>query len=327
MTEFGPKDIYFQGHLQTTVGWYRSMMPALYLGADWNGTSQYNNHLVVIVQQPTTPEDVDLIKEFQRQGSKVIVETDDFIHGVWLQKSHLNKNAFTDDKLDSFEKAVDIADGFITSTHSLAEMYGFLREDIFVCRNGIDTKRYDLEFPERDVFNIGWAGGTGHKEALDEWLPAIEQVMRENDNVGFIVIGGDNETAKHTKELFPNRVMHLPFGTIENYPSMLTAFDVSLAPSQDTPWYRAKSDLRWLESSAVGIPVIASGPTYQNVEHELLEYVDNDIESIYQSLNFYVNNPHLAKIDGSDAKIHVQENRDITVTVNDWIAALETVVE
>jgi hypothetical protein len=47
----------------------------------------------------------------------------------------------------------------------------------------------------------------------------------------------------------------------------MTMIDVALAPAGKTGFHRAKSDLRWLEAGALGIPVIASPELYHDIEH------------------------------------------------------------
>ena len=42
---------------------------------------------------------------------------------------------------------------------------------------------------------------------------------------------------------------------------------VALAPAGKGDFFRGKSDLRWLEAGALGIPTIADPPVYWRVEH------------------------------------------------------------
>ena len=42
----------------------------------------------------------------------------------------------------------------------------------------------------------------------------------------------------------------------------MSTFDVALAPSGNNNLFRGKSDLRWLEASALGIPVVGDPEVY-----------------------------------------------------------------
>ena len=46
----------------------------------------------------------------------------------------------------------------------------------------------------------------------------------------------------------------------------MTLFDISFAPSAENNQFRGKSDLRWLEASALGIPLVAHPDVYPEIE-------------------------------------------------------------
>ena len=46
----------------------------------------------------------------------------------------------------------------------------------------------------------------------------------------------------------------------------MSTFDVALAPSGNNNLFRGKSDLRWLEASALGIPVVGDPAVYPEIE-------------------------------------------------------------
>ena len=54
--------------------------------------------------------------------------------------------------------------------------------------------------------------------------------------------------------------------TIEVYPASMTLFDIAIAPSAENNLFRGKSDLRWLEASALGIPLVAHPDVYPEIE-------------------------------------------------------------
>lgn len=56
--------------------------------------------------------------------------------------------------------------GLIVSTDFLARRYRTFNSNVFVCRNDLDLKRFDLTRVPRGRVNVGWSGATGHAEAL-----------------------------------------------------------------------------------------------------------------------------------------------------------------
>jgi hypothetical protein len=154
-----------------------------------------------------------------------------------------------------------LADGLICSTEFLAERYRTFNPNVFVCRNGIDLRRYDVTKPQRPTVNIGWAGGTGHRDAMQPWLTVVADILREHPHIRFVTIGA--RIADELQEQFgKERVLSLPFAPFETYPAAMTLFDIALAPAGRNNFFRGKSDLRWLEASALSTPVIADPMVY-----------------------------------------------------------------
>ena len=72
--------------------------------------------------------------------------------------------------------------------------------------------------------------------------------------------------AAFVEEFGRERAIALPEHEIEVYPASMTLFDISFAPSAENNQFRGKSDLRWLETSALGIPLVAHPDVYPDIE-------------------------------------------------------------
>ena len=80
--------------------------------------------------------------------------------------------------------------------------------------------------------------------------------MHEREDIRFVSVG--QPFARDLEPRVRRRArLTVPFSTFETYPASMTLFDVALAPAGRTNFYRGKSDLRWLEASALGMPLIA----------------------------------------------------------------------
>ena len=77
---------------------------------------------------------------------------------------------------------------------------------------------------------------------------------------------GHPAAAAFVEEFGRERAVAYPSAEIEVYPASMTLFDVSIAPSAENNQFRGKSDLRWLEASAVGIPLVAHPDVYPDIE-------------------------------------------------------------
>jgi glycosyltransferase involved in cell wall biosynthesis len=284
---------------------------------------------VIVVQQVYGPEWARSIEKWQTQGKKVIYEIDDFIHGIYKIKEHPQKGKFNKKRVKEYVECMGMCDALIVSTDRLAEFYKKYNDNVHVCRNSLDTKRYDVQLPVRDWITIGWAGGTGHDLAIDPWLGAVATVMKNTPNVGFCSIG--TPYASLMEELYPTRCLTVPWVSIENLPYALANFDIVIAPAHESKYHLAKSDLRWLEAGAVGLPVIADERIYNDVEDSVTGITLNGekedmLERVQDELHVLIYDEDERKTLGANAKKYISDKRDIRQGVEQWDDAISSVV-
>jgi glycosyltransferase involved in cell wall biosynthesis len=233
-------------------------------------------------------------------------------------------HAFGKDVVRSYERNMSLADGLICSTDYLAARYRAHNANTWVCRNGIDLLRYDVTKPHRETVNIGWAGGTGHREALRPWLPVIADVMRAHPETRFVTIGAGRRD--ELDEEFGERVLRLPFAPLETYPAAMTLFDVAVAPAGRNNFFRAKSDLRWLEASALGTPVVADPMVYPEIEPGVTGFhAETPIEAREHLMALVADDGLRARV-GATARAHVTDHRRIELAAEQWADALRDAV-
>lgn len=323
--------------------WYRCALPAIHMeDAEWAGikykddvTAQQfgtmmggsledypliDDYETIIVQQVRGEAWRKWIDFWQRRGKTVIYECDDFVHGIYKIDDHRFKDKFGKKARKNFELCISQCDGMIASTHFLADEYSKYNDNQQVCLVSLDTKRYNVEFPSKNMTVIGWAGGTGHHKAVGPWLGVVNAVMQRNPSLAFASLG--TNYAEALEPYHPGRTISIPWVTIENYPSALTNFDVMIAPSHDSKYFRSKSDLRWLEASAVGLPTIADPITYGDCEHLILAENLKEFEEELEDLVYDFSGAYEL---GQRAQEYVREDRDIVEGVQQWENAIANV--
>lgn len=339
----------FIGLGASAVAWYRCFMPAMFLGADWIGVvgeppnlrfvtglvggkttlPRYEDYDVIVVQQPRGKGWLRLIKGLQARGAKVIFEVDDYLHGIERMKDHDFRDGFDKPALRSFEENMRACDGLICSTHYIAMKYKRFGRRAWVCENGVDTARYRLTRPDRPTVNIGWAGGTGHVAAAVPWIREAYAALGERDNTCFISIG--QNFADTFQARYGSRALSVPFTALETYPAAMTMLDIALAPADRRgharSFFKGKSDLRWLEAGALGIPVIADPMVYPKIVHGVTGFHAHSNDEVLQLLLQLVDEPDLRLEVGANAKRYVEENRDMRIAVGAWQQALTACVE
>ena len=338
------RDVCMVGKATTVPCYYRIMLPAMRMGCDWVGVAGFPPKLhwltgsvrgesmlpdlldykVVVIQQPMGESWEKTIVALQENGVKVIFEVDDYLHGVQKLEGHDFASSYDDRALVLYEACMRKADGMIVSTEYLLKKYRKFNQNIFLCRNGIDLRRYALTKPERPTVNIGWAGATGHQKAVLPWLNLVGAVMDKRSEVTFISIGLRFADALRR---FGDRALSVPWAAIEQYPAAMTMFDIALAPGGGGSWYRGKSDLRWLEAGALGIPVIGRPSIYSEIEDGVTGFHATDPNAMVECLMPLVVDSGLRERVGLAAKEHIEQHRSIEQMVGQWEDAIRAVAK
>ena len=216
------------------------------------------------------------------------------------------------------------ADGLICSTEWLAQRYRGINPRTWVCRNGIDLRRYAYTLPARDKVNIGWSGGTGHLAGARPWFLEVAKVMEERADTRFVSVGMPY-AGSFGRRFGADRALDVPWSPLETYPASMTHFDIALAPAGKGSFFRGKSDLRWLEASALGIPLIADPDVYPDIEHGVTGFHARTPDEVRELLFALVDDPALRGRVGAAAHEHVREHRRIEVAAQSWAEVLHEV--
>jgi O-antigen biosynthesis protein len=182
----------------------------------------------------------------KKWGFKLIFDIDDNLYSV----SSDNPAAKEVDRLkDNFEACLQVADGVTVSVPNLKSVYSKLNDNIFVSPNFVDKKMFDFPRKRHKGIRIGWRGAYGHREDLEMIRPVIEAIKRDY-KVTFVTFGWNPEWSDEH---------HDWVGSFE-FPKKLASLnlDIGLIPLIDSAYNRCKSNLAFLEYSALGIPTVTS---------------------------------------------------------------------
>lgn len=325
-------DVLFVGRGVGVVSYYRTGSPAFNLGCDWIACAgrpndpnepltvaaalkrggitmpDFTDYKIVVVQQASGQGWLNEIIRLKRAGVVVLYEIDDYLHYIHKVKHHKGAKYFTKKRLAEYEICMRASSGLICSTDWLAKTYGKFNKNVYVCRNAIEGRRYDyLNVPERDTVNIGWAGGEGHVEATRAWMAPLGNILNEFKDARFISMG--LPVGEFIADYFPDQVVSLPWCGIENFPGAMTNFDFCLGPADRNNFYAAKSDLRFLETGAIGIPLIGDPFVYSEIIHKETGYrAENPVEA-EEGMRFLLEHPDVAEEISYNVRDYVLTNR------------------
>ncbi len=339
-------NVLFAGIGTSAPCWYRCALPARALGADWIGiggdpsaltirTGEFSREIAavedlasydtVVLQQPRGTAWLATIAELQRRGTRVLFEIDDDVHGAAKAAYHGTSKQFSKQILRALELAMSACDGLICSTEHIAMRYRRFNPETWVCQNGIDLGRYDLTRVRRDTVTIGWAGGTGHRPAMVPWLRELLFVLEQRPATRFMSVGAEDFASALAERFGSSRCVGLPWGPIETYPAAMSAFDIALAPATRSAFFRGKSDLRWLEASALGIPTIADPVVYPAITDGVTGLHAATTAEARAAILTLVDDEDLRDRIGAAARDFVRARRCIDAVAPQWALALQEV--
>ena len=168
------------------------------------------------------------------------------------------------DSVRAFRQVFDACDAFLGSTETLARAAEGLGKKAFVHRNtlsreliAISEAARSARQPSREV-RLGYFSGTRtHTRDFREIAPVLARVLDARPTARLLVTG-PLELPREL-ERFRLRTGRLPIAPWRQLPSLLVQADVNLAPLElDERFCHAKSELKWFEAAAAGVPTIAS---------------------------------------------------------------------
>jgi len=217
------------------------------------------------------------------------------------------------------EEYIRDADLITTTTDTLAELYSGLNNNIKVLPNVVDPEDWPDSKPTNgDPIILGWVGSPTHYDDLKLLKRPIAQILRKNKNVKLRVMGClPDFWAGH-----PQIELRNDYAEIRDWPKTMAKLniDIGLAPLVTRPFNLGKSNLKWIEYSALQIPGVYSnmGEYKKTIVHNETGLVSNsDLEWEY-NIQKLIDNESLRKSIGKQAKQKVLKDFNIVSRIKDW---------
>lgn len=272
--------------------------------------------------------------EMQHKHQKpFVVEVDDNYVDVptWNEahNSFRNGSNFRRVSLDCMRNA----DALMVTTPHLGETYSAVNDNIYVIENSLDFKG-DRKFVGWDKVSVrkhkgirlGWIGGRAHFDDLMMVAPMLRSILEKRDDVTLVLINSAiRESCKSMGRVYPfEGLKNVHYADrsvpINRYAAFAASFgfDVGLAPLIDCNFNRSKSNLRWLEYSALGIPTIATDISHfsQSITpfEDGLLVKDNDLDKWKEYIELLIADKNLREAIGHRA--HKRVKKDFNVARN-----------
>jgi O-antigen biosynthesis protein len=284
---------------------------------------------VVVWQGLDFPHSLELFEEMKARHQKpFIVEMDDYIADVPLGNEAAEQFRPGSMRFKVVRQQIRLADHLVVSTPYLADMYRDWNSSIHVIPNSIDLKEWkNIPRKRGDRIRIGWIGGGTHGPDLEMVHPAIEQVLQKYLSVWFYCIHGAPEIYKKMPKVYWTR----KWANINIYPRYLASykFDIGIAPLLDNNFNRGKSNLRWLEYSAMRTPSVCSPlPDFSRViKHGENGFIANSTEEWVDALSNLIEDLDARRQVGENAYKTVKQDFNVPKTARKYLQLLKEVAQ
>ncbi|NBW57024.1 hypothetical protein EBR43_04430 [bacterium] len=269
----------------------------------------------VRIQRQATPAQlkfVQFLKEVQKQiGFKIIYEIDDLVFREDIPEYNKFKPAFTTDEIrNTSQQIMELCDEITVTCDFMKDYYKSKTNNKNVTKipnyppkwwmgNYYDEKRisenYDL-YKERP--RILYAGSGAHFDVdnrvsqRDDFEHVIDAIMGTMHKYQWVFLGA-----------YPMRFHPLiqakqfefhPWSALYQYPEKIFSLRVNMlvAPLQDNTFNKAKSDLKYIESSCFGLPIAcqdlctyADAPIKFKTGDEMIKAIDSTLEKKGKYMN------------------------------------------
>ena len=250
-------------------------------------------------------------------GTWIVYEIDDVLTYEDIPDYNMAKTYFSYEMIgDSVKQIMDCCDIITVTTEELKNLYvRKMNQDpkkVMVIPNYLprwwigesynldhQMKQYDQQ---RNKPHIGFCCSTNHFDVnnvnggVDDFTEIIPWIKKNIDKYQFIFVGGIPQQL--TEEVKQGKIHAQPPSDIFNYPRemKLRQLDLLIAPLIDSEFNRCKSNIKWLEFSAIGIPMIGQNIcTYNKYTDQVFndtDDIDNWIDKLFfrkDSRDFYAN--------------------------------------
>ena len=293
----------------------------------------------VVVVHRTALEHVDhgaVLATLGDRGIPIVVDVDDLL----FDPDRLPQSSDREwaPAVEALRASMQAAVFVTVSTDPLLDAARELVGDVRLVRNAVDERlwfaptpdgsspgRGGTEHPSSEAgapLRVLYMGSRTHGADLELVRPAIERLReRDPDGIRIGVVGGET-TPSEWYDSIP-----IPFSVYDRFVPWLrtvaTEYDVAVAPLVDDEFNASKSDLKWLEYSAMGLPVIVSDvPSYRSVKDGITGLVVGSGPDEWVTALRSMRHGDLRDELRAAARLEVLAERTLARTANRWVALL-----
>ncbi len=277
---------------------------------------------VLVVQAGIDDMHVNLLEDLARHKPDIfrVFSLDDLVTEI-PEKSSVYKH-YTGNFRNArarIRKALSLCDRMIVTTHTLADAYADMIDDIRVIPNRLRRDPWLSLKSRRRVGKkprVGWVGAQQHAGDLDLIIDVVKQTA---DKVDWVFMGMCPQEIRPIVAEYDTQWV-----AYDKYPAKMAALnlDIAVAPLEQHRFNEAKSNLRLLEYGILGWPVVCTDiAPYQSYDAPVRS-VANETDAWIGAIMDYANDLDRAAKDGDKLRDWVKRNFILEDHLDEWVNAL-----
>lgn len=270
---------------------------------------------------------LDLVKA---HGRKFIYEVDDDLEAITADNPTFSEELAHNPGFVQRMRAIARACRLVTvTTPHLASVMHRTHPEVRVIPNGIDLEWWGQEThaarPPGDGPRIGWLCSRNHVEDARILVKPLRKLIARYPTMRFVLAGGFYPCLR---EACGDALEWHNGAPLSLYPAFARSLhlDIGLAPLVDSRFARSKSELKWIEYTALGVPTVASecGPYVPLLDHDAAALARNGAEWVSQ-ISELVEKPEIRAAFVERARRLVEERYSLRVAADGWLRVLHEV--
>jgi glycosyltransferase involved in cell wall biosynthesis len=224
---------------------------------------------VAVVQRTVRDTAVAFVQSLKDHGHRVIVDVDDDLDALHDGHPYIGTLNSEGRAPQNLHAVCELADLVTATTQPLLDRYARHGRGV-VLPNLIPANYLHMKPRRKGKPRVGWTGRPiSHIGDTSVLGNAVAKAVVEHDAM-FAAWGQSSERAFQELRIPTGRRVVVPARPLRSgFPSSVAELSVGLVPLLDTPFNRAKSWLKGIESASLGVPFVASPlPEYVKL-HEM----------------------------------------------------------
>lgn len=333
--------IFFLGSGSRSIVYQRALIPSKYLAkakaANCNVMfAKFTKELIdwadVVVFQRVGGRSMEALVRYCRMvGIATVFDIDDDVFNYPEAKEY--EATDTERVEENIRNMMQLVDIIVVTEEKIKESaQEHTITPIEVVKNYIDIEMWDAPKKKNYIqpdFIIGWAGGHFHSEDLKIIEEPMRRILHKHPNVKFVTVGDKIDSLAGE---FPEQVIFYEFTDVAEFPDLMhkLKFSIGLAPLSESDFSNARSNIRLLHYSLLGIPTIASnfGPYARAFEDDYpMITVANTVEAWEAAINKLIADPGIGEYYGTAAREAVEQKYRAELLTPKWMSVIRKASE